>query len=292
MLEVNEVKIERVLNPTSIDLGEYVINPYFGCEFACLYCYARSNRLAQRKNKPWGRYVDIRINAPELLEKEIAVKKPKTVLLGSTTECFQAVEKKYCISGKILEILNRNKINYVILARSPMIIKYLPLLEEGYCSKIYFTVNNLNHEAKSLLEPNSPDFDERIDTINVLLNHKLPIIPYFCPVFPWISNLKDVFLNFIDSEFIEFECLNFRLHNIEEIIKTIAMLDLSINEKYENMQHNKSFYDQVWQSIITDIETQAFAAKKKFKVHCHGFGDYFKNTYADNTHLLTNDTKI
>jgi DNA repair photolyase len=114
MLEFQEVKIKRILNPTAIDLGEYVINPFMGCEHACLYCYVRSNRLVSRKTKPWGEYVDIRINAPDLLEKEILSKKPKQVLLGSTTECFQPIERKYQLTKRVLEILNKYKIYYVI----------------------------------------------------------------------------------------------------------------------------------------------------------------------------------
>jgi len=144
MPEYKEVKIERVLNPTSIDLGEYVINPYMGCEYACLYCYVRSNSVVRKKNLQWGKFVNIRINTPELLEKEISEKKPGSVLLGSTTECFQPIEKKYKITGKVLEILNANKINYVILTRSPAIMDYLSLLKKGYCIKIYFTINDFN----------------------------------------------------------------------------------------------------------------------------------------------------
>lgn len=117
----NKIIVNRALNPTSIDLGEYVINPYTGCEYGCLYCYVRSNKSAVKRREPWGSYVDIRINAPELLEKELAEKRPKTVLLGSTTECFQPAEKEFQITGKILELLNKHKASYVILTRSPHI---------------------------------------------------------------------------------------------------------------------------------------------------------------------------
>ncbi|MBI5416817.1 radical SAM protein [Candidatus Poribacteria bacterium] len=177
MIKTNEVNIKQILNPTSIDLGEYVINPFMGCEFACLYCYVRSNRVTSKRNKPWGEYVDIRINAPEQLEKELQLKKPHTVLLGSTTECFQPVEAKYEITKKILEILNDNKIFYVILTRSPYILNYLDLLKKGFCKKIYFTINNFSQEYKSKLEPKSPQFELRVTAINTLLDAGIPVIP-------------------------------------------------------------------------------------------------------------------
>ena len=131
MPQFKEVKIKRILNPTSIDLGEYVINPFMGCEFACLYCYVRSNRVVSRKGKAWGEFVDVRVNAPDLLEKELIVRKPKVVLLGSTTECFQPIERRYAVTSKVLGILNKYKVYYIILTRSPDIINYMPLLKAG-----------------------------------------------------------------------------------------------------------------------------------------------------------------
>lgn len=280
MLEFKEVKITRILNPTSIDLGEYVINPFLGCEFSCLYCYVRSNRVISRKNKPWGEFVDIRVNAPELLEKEILAKKPRNILMGSTTECFQPVESKYQITRKLLEVLNKHKINYVILTRSPYIADYIPLLKEGFCQKIYFTVNKFAPEFKLKLESKSPQFNVRDKAVNELLNQGIPVVPYFSPVLPWISQIKDVFLAFEKAELIEFECLNFRLQNINEIINTIHMVDPSLKAKYENMLNDRNFYVKTWQTIKRDIEKQAKDARKRYNIYIHSFGDYFKNTYA------------
>lgn len=161
MIEINEVSVNRVLNLTAIDLGDYVINPYRGCEFACLYCYVRSNKVVSKRKKPWGTYVDIRKNAPDLLEKEIREKKPKTVLLGSTTECFQPVEKKFRLTKRILEILNNHEVPYIILTRSPYIVEYIPLLNQGFCKRIYFTVNNYSDTFKQAIEPKSPSFVSR-----------------------------------------------------------------------------------------------------------------------------------
>ncbi len=87
-----------------------------------------------------------------MLEKELAIKKPRTVLLGSTTECFQPVEKEFQLTRKLLEILNKNKVSYVILTRSPCIADYISLLNQGFCRKIYFTVNNFNHSFKQALD--------------------------------------------------------------------------------------------------------------------------------------------
>lgn len=278
-MEINQVKISRILNPTSIDLGEYVINPFMGCEFACLFCYVRSNRVVARKNKPWGEYLDVRANAPELLEKELVNKKPKTVLLGSTTECFQPQEGKFKISRRILEILNRHKTNYVILTRSPAILDCLDLLKEGFCRQIYFSVNDYPREFKERIEPKSPGFILRDQAVNKLLEEDVPVIPYFSPVLPWISELSGVFAKFPRAKGVEFECLNFRLANIGQIIEIIALVEPALKVKYTKMLVDEKFYHQVWSEFKKYIANQAKSAGKEHNIYVHGWGDYFKNTY-------------
>ena len=280
MVEFNPVKIKRILNPTSIDLGEYVINPYLGCAHACLYCYVRSNRVISRKNKPWGEYVDIRVNAPELLERELALKKPKTVLLGSTTECFQPIETKYALISRILEILNRHKVYYVILTRSPLIVNYITLLKKGFCQKIYFTVNDMSPAFKNALEPRSPVFALRDQAVNKLLDAEIPVIPYFSPALPWISQPGEAFFRFPKAGQIEFECLNFNLLNISDIIENISAVDVSLGPKYRRMIGDNEYYKRIWDGFERHIEKHAKIAKKRYNIYIHEFGGYFRNSYS------------
>lgn len=281
MFEIKEVEIARILNPTAIDLGEYVINPFMGCEFSCLYCYVRSNQVVSRKTKPWGEFVEVRVNAPELLKKEIASKKPKTVLLGSTTECFQPLEKKYRITQQILEILNENKVYYVILTRSPFILEYLPLLKEGCCKNIYFTLNNFSDEFKQNLEPRTPDFKLRFEAVSVLLDEGIPVIPYFSPLLPEVSQMDSIFLKLKKAEQVDFEGLNFRLNNIREIIDGIGRVSISLKPKYERMLSDPDFYTRVWRQIKAGIEKQAKELKLRYNIYIHDFGGYFNNTYKN-----------
>ncbi|MFH1440985.1 MAG: radical SAM protein [Candidatus Omnitrophota bacterium] len=281
MFELNEVKISRILNPTSIDLGEFVINPFMGCVFSCLYCYVKSNSVISKRKKPWGGFLDVRVNAPELLEKEILVKKPEVVLLGSTTECFQPAEKEYKLTKRILEILNKHKVYYVILSRSALILDYLDLLKQGFCKRIYFTVNNFGNDFKQALEPKSPAFNLRDEAVNKLLENNLPVIPYFSPILPWVSDIRGIFLKFERAEAVEFECLNFRLGNIKDIVQAIAQVSPDLKVNYEKMLVDQGFYFEAWENIKKGIAIQAKSAKKEYSVYVHDFGGYFKNKYIE-----------
>jgi DNA repair photolyase len=279
MIEYKEVKISRILNPTSIDLGEYVINPFMGCEYSCLYCYVRSNKVISKRSGEWGAYVDIRINAPERLEKEIALRKPKCVLLGSTTDCFQPAERKYEITKKILEILNKHGVYYNILTRSPAVAEYIDLLKQGFCKKIYFTINNTAAEIKNKLEPKSPAHESRFKAVNKMLDENIGVVPYFSPILPWLSDFKDIFSLFPRSDSVEFEGLNMNLVNINDIISGITSIRPDLQAKYEKLLKDRAFYDSFWQGVKKDIIREAIKAKKNYNVYIHNFRSYFNNKY-------------
>lgn len=287
MLEIKIVKVNHILNPTSIDLGEYVINPFLGCEYACLYCYVRQNRVISKKSDPWGSYVEVRVNAPSLLEKEILLKKPETVLLGSTTECFQPIEKKYKTTASILEILNRYGIFYYILTRSPEILEYTTLLKKGFCKKIYFTINNMPQRLKERLEKLSPPFEERIQAIEKLIKTGIEVVPYFSPLLPEVSNLEEPFITLNIAKRIEFEGLNFKATNINLIIKLISDVFPEANSVYQSLTTDKDYYDSYWQKLKTQIKNIAKKYKKESSIYIHSFDAYFNNTYTKTPQLAT-----
>jgi DNA repair photolyase len=204
MTEYKEVHARQILNPTAIDLAEYVINPYRGCAMSCLYCYARFMKTSLRENRPWGEYVYVKINAPKVLEREIARKKPHCVLLGSTTECFQEIEKKYNLARRILEVLHKHRICYYILTRSPYIAESAALLREDLCKGVYFTVNLYHASLKEKLEPRSAPFDERLACVKALRAQGVRVIPYVSPFLPWICDVDALCARLDVFEAIEF----------------------------------------------------------------------------------------
>ena len=278
-MQIREVGISRILNPTSIDLGEYVINPYKGCSLGCLYCYVKSNKVVKRETRRWGTYVDVRCNAVSQLEKELFIRKPKRVLLGSTTECCQPIEKEYKLTYRIIELLNREGVYYSILTRSPLWVDYIPLLKKGFCEHIYFTVNMFGQRLKAGLEPRSASFKERIAAVNKLAAAKIPVIPYVSPLLPFITDIQSMFQSFETSKMIGFEGLNFNLGNINEVISAISSIYPHKGQMYKDMAANSKAYHNAWDKIKKDIIKEAIAVKKNHQIYVHGLRAYFENRY-------------
>jgi DNA repair photolyase len=280
MTEYKEVHARQILNPTAIDLAEYVINPYRGCAMSCLYCYARFMKTSLRENRPWGEYVYVKINAPKVLEREIARKKPHCVLLGSTTECFQEIEKKYNLARRILEVLHKHRICYYILTRSPYIAESAALLREDLCKGVYFTVNLYHASLKEKLEPRSAPFDERLACVKALRAQGVRVIPYVSPFLPWICDVDALCARLDVFEAIEFEGLNFRLGNIDALITSIAEEFPSLGDKYRAMRDEAWYYNDVWRQARKALADKAAAHKKRYEIFVHAYNAYFENTYT------------
>ena len=172
-MNIKEITIEKALSQTSINLADRVINPYRGCAFGCLYCYAARTKNMKKLAAPWGSFVDIKTNLPALLEKELLLDQNiKTILLGSTTDPYQPIEEKYELSKQILEIIKHHKKEVVILTRSPLIERDIELLKQ-INHKIFFTFTPL--EIYNWFEPNSPTPEKRLKTIELMRSFNLNI---------------------------------------------------------------------------------------------------------------------
>ena len=69
--KINQITAKTILTKTSLPGCDYVVNPYNGCQFACMYCYAAQIARWKHPKEEWGTYLDVKINAPKLLKKEL-----------------------------------------------------------------------------------------------------------------------------------------------------------------------------------------------------------------------------
>ncbi len=189
-MKIKIIQTQKVLSPTQITLSDYVINPYRGCGFGCLYCYAQENKNVDKGD--FFNTLGVKVNAPEILAKELKYKKPKRVLLGSTTECFPYAESKYKITQKILKILNKHKIPYTILTKSHLVADYLPLMAKNPENQIYFTLNSASDKAIRILEKKSPSLPQRLKAIRKILQSRVRLRIHIGPYIPCLSQLGEI----------------------------------------------------------------------------------------------------
>ena len=102
-MKIREIHSKSILSPSKI--YDYVVNPYVGCQHGCTYCYARFMKRFTGHKEPWGEFVDVKVNAPDLLRREITRKKMGSVWMSGVCDPYQPLEKKYRLSRQCLAIL-------------------------------------------------------------------------------------------------------------------------------------------------------------------------------------------
>src|SRR6202051_4713955 len=96
----------------SPDIGfDRSIHPYRGCEHGCFYCFARPTHafLGLSPGLDFESKLFVKPDAPQLLEKELAAPKyePRTIAIGTNTDPYQPIERRYEVMRRILGVLER-----------------------------------------------------------------------------------------------------------------------------------------------------------------------------------------
>ena len=175
-IAVNEIQVRSVLSKSGIPGMKYCINPYVGCAHACRYCYATFMKRFTGHIEPWGSFVDIKMNAPEVLRRQLRRAESGTVMISSVTDPYQPVEARYELTRKCLEILSVFKFPVSILTKSPLVLRDIDIISKLEDAEVGLTITTDDERIRKIFEPSAPPVPARIDALKKL--HKAGINPY------------------------------------------------------------------------------------------------------------------
>ena len=108
-------------------------NPYRGCEHGCVYCFARPSHsyLGFSAGLDFETQLSVRKNAAEILRKDLQKRSYKvaTIALGTNTDPYQPIEKKYEVTRACLNVLNEVSHPVAIVTRGTLIERDLDILQ-------------------------------------------------------------------------------------------------------------------------------------------------------------------
>lgn len=189
---IKEIKCKSILNKSGIPGIDFAINPYVGCGHKCQYCYAVFMKRFSGHTEPWGNFVDIKINAPKVLEKQIKrLKRKSHISFGTVCDAYQPIEVKYRITGKCLETLSHYKHSISLLTKSALVLRDLELLKQLKDVEVGFTITTLNQKVKRIFEPGSPSSKKRFEAIKILSQNKIPTWIFVAPTLPYLADSKE-----------------------------------------------------------------------------------------------------
>ncbi len=181
---------------TSPDVGmQWSLNPYQGCEHGCIYCYARNT------HEYWGysagidfeQTILIKKNAPLLLEEKLRSGKWKaaTIVLSGNTDCYQPAEQQFGITRQCLEVFLKYRHPVGIITKNAAVLNDLDLLQalaKDRLVGVNISVTSLSENTRRLLEPRTATIAKRLQTIQTLTRHNIPVNAMLAPIIPGINS--------------------------------------------------------------------------------------------------------
>ncbi|NVM52384.1 MAG: hypothetical protein HWN66_01690 [Candidatus Helarchaeota archaeon] len=172
----------------------YTINPYQGCEHACIYCDARSERYYLHPE--FDQTIVIKNNVKEQLDLRLTRARtflPDIVAMGGVNDAYQPAEERYKNTRQIVEVLLKHKYPVSISTKSILVLRdldlYNKIAEESWCD-LAFTITSLEEEVSLFLEPRAATSEERFLTLE-RIKLEYPAIQTginFMPIVPFLAD--------------------------------------------------------------------------------------------------------
>jgi DNA repair photolyase len=196
-----EVRARSIINrvpEASYVPFRWTINPYRGCQHRCVYCFARKTHtyLDLDYGKDFDTQVVVKVNAPELLRKELAAKRwqGEHIAMGTNVDPYQRAEGRYKLMRGILEAM-RDFVNpFSILTKGTLILRDLDLLQQ--CAQVAevgtnFSVGCVDKNYWHAIEPGTPSPERRLDAVRKLNEAGIPCGVLMAPIIPFISDTDE-----------------------------------------------------------------------------------------------------
>ena len=198
---VREITARSVLSRSKV--YKYTINPYTGCQHACTYCYARFMKRFTAYKESRGQFVDVKINAPDLLRKEVKRKPAGRVWISGVCDPYQPIERKYKLTRKCLEILIQHDWPITIQTRSTLVLQDLELLRRSPDVEVGITVTTADDKIRRLFEPHASPIKERIGALGELYLAGIMTFAMIAPMLPGAEALVNILDGKVDYVLID-----------------------------------------------------------------------------------------
>jgi DNA repair photolyase len=171
--------------------------------------------------EPWGEFVDVKINAPDLLSKEISRKPRGRVWISGVCDPYQPIEKRYELTRKCLEILVGGGWPATVQTKSPLVLRDEDLFKRGATVEVGLSIATADDDMRKLFEPNAPPIEERIKALGKLHHEGIRIYAMIAPMLPGAEGLASRLSGKVDYVLIDrmnyhYGDWVYRKHNLEK----------------------------------------------------------------------------
>jgi DNA repair photolyase len=248
-MSINIIQVKSILQKSGIPGVAYVINPYTGCVHGCVYCYARFMKRFTGHTEKWGTFLDVKENAPELLQKQLqrqGMLFKDEVFLSSVTDPYLPAETKFQLTRKILEILLEYQVPISILTKSDLVLRDLDLFKQFERCSVGLSLMTCDDEIARIFEPYATPPTRRLQAFQTLKEHGIATYAFVSPYLPRLSAIEQIMqaLAGLVNE-VGVEAINTRGANWYGVAETLAHHYPHLLSGYKELARDESY----WQTI-------------------------------------------
>ncbi|HLB69725.1 MAG: radical SAM protein [Candidatus Methanoperedens sp.] len=252
---IKEIKVKTALSPSLLPGLDYALNPYRGCAHDCVYCYAPSV-LHWYKGK-WGEDVEVKVNLPRILSKEVRTKKKGIVGLGTVTDPYQPAEGKYEITRRCLELLLMHGFPVCIQTKSSLVRRDIDLLRRFPGIEVGITLTTLDDSVRQTMEPGSSSVEERLRVLEELRENGINTWVFLGPVMPYITDIEALIDAIADVKpgYVLVDRLRLKEGVRERVSEFVRGFDPGLVREYESIfDGDEDYYLKILEMVIKKCE--------------------------------------
>ncbi|OGS22017.1 MAG: hypothetical protein A2252_05930 [Elusimicrobia bacterium RIFOXYA2_FULL_39_19] len=199
-MKINEITVKSLLRKhKKIDswfITHQSMNLYRGCSHRCVYCDGQAE--GYYVTEKFGEEVAVKINAPEILKKELdphrkrtPIKKSYLNLGGGVSDSYQTLEEKYELCRKVLGVACDFGMPVSILTKSVLVKRDLDLIKQIHQQSgaiVSFSFSSMDDDLTSIFEPGASAASQRLEAIKYFKQNGIPSGIFLMPVIPFITD--------------------------------------------------------------------------------------------------------
>ena len=275
---IQEIESKSILTKSNIPNVDLVVNPYVGCEHECIYCYADFMKRFTNHHEPWGEFLDVKINGPELV-KPRGQYNGKEILFSSVTDPYLPHERKFELTRAILKKLVEHQPKISILTKSELVQRDIDIFKQFHDIDIAISVSTINTELAKQLEPRASLPFRRFDALKACQNEGLTTHIFISPILPYITEIEQIMEMMADHvKYFSFENLNVRPNNRKRIFQFIKKIRPDLLSEYKKI-YGRPPDTLYWDLLAEKIYELEKKFNKKCYIHFH-HGGFSKNKYS------------
>jgi DNA repair photolyase len=162
----------------------WTCNPYVGCSFGCVYCYAMFLPQNRRPKEEWGKWFQAKINAVDQVRRQAHKVTGKALYMSSVTDPYLPAERSLMLTRGILEELVPHQPRLLIQTRGPLVVRDLDVIRQFRSVRVNISIPTDSEDVRQAFEPKAPPLAKRWEALAEVKAAGVPVGVCVTPMLP------------------------------------------------------------------------------------------------------------